>query len=116
MKKLIGTVIGVAVGALVLGYGALVLGFWIAPGWTGGVMSRAVGLPSARDRHDIGHLKTMVVSDLKQHGADCSAIKDIERKGKEGSDTLIASIICTSGEVYELRMHEQSPWEYRRVR
>ena len=34
MKKLIGTVIGVAAGD-VLGYGALVLGFWIAPGWTG---------------------------------------------------------------------------------
>jgi hypothetical protein len=115
MKKLIATVIGVAVGALVLGCGALMLGLWIAPGWTEGVMSH-VGLPSAQDRHGIGHLKTMVVSDLKQHGADCSAIKDIERKGKEGSDTLIASIICTSGEVYELRMHEQSPWEYRRVR
>jgi hypothetical protein len=107
MKKLIGTVIGVAVGALVLGYGALVLGFWIAPGWTEGVMSHAVGLPSAQDRHDIGHLKTMVVPDLKQHGANCSAIKDIERKGKEGS-VPDASIICT-WRVYGLRSAKQSP-------
>ena len=109
MKKLIGTVIGVA-GRCTRA------GLLDRTGLDRGVMSRAVGLPSARDRHDIGHLKTMVVSDLQQHGADCSAIKDIEPRGKEGSDTLIASIICTSGEVYELRMHEQSPWEYRRVR
>ena len=109
MKQLIVTVIGVA-------FGVLVLGFWIAPGWMEGVMSHAVGLSSAQDRHDISHLKTMVVPDLKQHGASCSAIKDIEPKGKEGADTLIASIICTSGEVYELRMHSQSPWEYRRLR
>ena len=61
MKKLIATVIGVAVGALVLGCGALVLGLWIAPGWTQGVMSHAVGWPSVQDRHGIGHLKTMVV-------------------------------------------------------
>jgi hypothetical protein len=58
----------------------------------------------------------MVMPDLKQHGADCAAIKDIEPKGKEGADTLLASITCTSGEVYELRMHEKSPWEYRRLR
>ena len=109
MKLLIGTVIAVA-------FGGLVLGFWIAPGWMKGVMSHAFGLPSVQDRHDISHLKTMVMSDLKQHGADCSAIKDVERKGKEGADTLVASITCTSGEVYELRMHEQSPWEYRRLR
>ena len=109
MKQLIGTVFGVAVGALVLG-------FWIAPGWMEGAMSHAFGWPSAQDRHDISHLKTMVGPDLKQHGANCSAIKDIEPKGKEGSDTLIAHIICTSGDVYELRMHQQDPWEYRRLR
>ena len=108
MKQLIVTVIGVA-------FGALVLGFWIAPSWMEGV-THAVGLPFAQDRHDISHLKTLVVPDLKQHGASCSAIKDIEPKGKEGEHTLIASIICTSGEVYELRMHDQSPWEYRRLR
>jgi len=116
MKQLIGTVIGVACGALALGYGALVLGFWIAPGWMEGVMSHAVGLPSGQDRNDISHLKTMVVSDLKQHGANCPAVKDIEPKRKEGSDSVVASITCTSGDVYELRMHNQSPWEYRRLR
>jgi hypothetical protein len=109
MKLLIGTVIVVAIGALVLG-------FWIAPGWMKGVVSHAFGWPSVQDRHDISHLKTMVMPDLKQHGADCAAIKDIEPKGKEGADTLLASITCTSGEVYELRMHEKSPWEYRRLR
>ena len=108
MKRLIGTVIAVALGALVLG-------FWIAPGWMEGVTTHVFGWPSAQDRHDIGHLKTMVISDLRQHGADCAAIKDIERKGKEGDDTLIASITCTSGDVYELRMHGRTPWEYRRM-
>ena len=109
MKLLIGTMIAVALGALVLG-------FWIAPGWMKGAMSQAFGWPSVQDPHDIGHLKTLVMPDLKQHGADCSDIKDIEPRGKEGADTLLASIICTSGEVYELRMHEKSPWEYRRLR
>jgi hypothetical protein len=109
MKQLIGAVLGVV-------FGALVLSFWIAPGWMEGVMSHAFGLPSTQDRHDISHLKTMVVSDLNQHGANCPAVKDIEPKGKEGADTLIASITCTSGDVYELRMHSRSPWEYRRVR
>jgi len=109
MKLLIGTVIAGAPGALVLG-------FWIAPGWMKGAMSQAFGWPSVRDPHDIGHLKTLVMPDLKQHGADCSDIKDIEPRGKDGADTLLASIICTSGEVYELRMHEKSPWEYRRLR
>ncbi len=109
MKLLIGTAIAVA-------FAALLLSFWIAPGWMKGVMSHAFGGPSVQDRHDIGHLKTLVMPDLKQHGADCSAIKDIEPRGKEGAGTLIASITCTSGEVYELRMHEQSPWEYRRLR
>ena len=109
MKRLIGIVIAVALGALVLG-------FWFAPGWMNGVMSHAFGGPSVQDRHDISHLKALVMPDLKQHGADCAAIRDIEPKGKEGADTLLASITCTSGEVYELRMHEQSPWEYRRLR
>jgi hypothetical protein len=73
-------------------------------------------VPSAEDRYVFSRLTTIVVSELKQHGANCPAVKDIEPKGKEGSDTVIASIICTSGEVYELRTHNQSPWEYRRSR
>ena len=57
----------------------------------------------------------MVIADLRHHAADCAGIKEIEPRGKEGAGTLKAAILCTSGEVYELRMHEKSPWEYRRV-
>ena len=104
------------VAALGLVVGGLVLAFWIAPGWMNGAVGHALGLRSARDPHDFAHLKTMVIADLRQHGADCADVKEIEARGKDGADTLEAAILCTSGEAYELRMHPQSPWEYRRVR
>lgn len=109
MKRTIGTV-------LALAFIVLATGFWLAPGWMDGVISHGLGLPSAQDRNDYSRLKTMVMSDLKQHGANCTSIKDFEPKGQEGTDTAIGVVICASGEKYELRMHKHSPWEYRLLR
>ena len=107
-KLWIGTALGLVLAALVLA-------FWIAPGRLEGVVADAPGAPSAQDPHDLRHLKIMAIADLRQHAADCADIEKIEPRGKEGDDTLKAAILCTSGEVYELRMQEKSPWEYRRV-
>jgi len=105
MKQLIGVVLAVA-------FSAVVLAFWIAPGWSSDVMYRALGLPTYEQRNTYSKLKAMLLSDLKQRGAGCANIKDVKPNGRAGTDTLLAVVSCTGGEMYDVRMHKQSPWEY----
>ena len=107
MKEAIG-------GALAIGFGALVLGFWLAPGWTTNLLNRALGLPTTEDRRLSDQMKTIVLSDLARRNANCPAIKSWGDQRMDGADPLVI-VTCTSGESYEVRARKQGEWGYRRV-
>lgn len=107
MKQLIG-------GALALAFGALVLGFWLAPGWTENLFSHALGLPSAEDRNLSSKVNTIVLRDLAANGANCPKVKSWDTQRMEGQD-VVAAFKCTSNEAYEVRMYRDRDWTYRRL-